>query len=70
MTIFEEVESIDISAISLRRFSGHIYHLFNPEVIEDLTELLTTGKSAAQRPRLDATEKDGVEYWLLQSDDE
>ena len=70
LTIFEGVESIDISAISLRRFSGHIYHLFNPEVIEDLIELLTTGTSAAGRSRLEATEKEGLDYWLLQSRDE
>lgn len=70
LTIFEEVESIDISAINLRRFSGHIYHLFNPEVIGDLTELLTTGKSAAHRSRLQAAEKGGLDYWLLQSGDQ
>jgi esterase/lipase superfamily enzyme len=70
LTIFEEVESIDISAISLRRFSGHIYHLFNPEVIDDLTELLTTGKSAEHRSRLTATEKGGLRYWLLQPADQ
>lgn len=70
LTIFEEVESIDISAIGTRRFSGHIYHLFNPEVINDLAELLKTGKSAAQRSRLIATRKEGLRYWLLQPVDE
>ena len=70
LTIFEQVESIDISAIGTRRFSGHIYHLFNPEVIDDLTELLTTGKSAAQRSRLKATQNEGLRYWLLQPADE
>ncbi|MCG6929080.1 MAG: alpha/beta fold hydrolase [Desulfofustis sp.] len=70
LTIFEQVETIDISGISLRRFSGHIYHLFNPEVINDLTELLTTGKSAAHRSRLKATQKGGLDYWLLEPRDE
>ncbi len=70
LMIFKEVESIDISAISTRRFSGHIYHLFNPEVINDLTELLKTGNSAASRSRLEATQKDGLSYWLLQPGDE
>ena len=70
LTIFEEVESIDISAIGTRRFSGHIYHLFNPEVIDDLAELLRTGKSAAQRSRLTAARKEGLRYWLLQPGDE
>lgn len=70
LTIFEQVESIDISAIGTRRFSGHIYHLFNPEVIDDLTELLTIGKSASQRSRLKATRNEGLRYWLLQPADE
>ncbi len=70
LTIFEEVESIDISAIGTRRFSGHIYHLFNPEVIDDLTELLKTGKPAAQRSGLKETQKEGLRYWLLQPRDE
>jgi hypothetical protein len=64
------VESIDISAIGTRRFSGHIYHLFNPEVIDDLAELLRTGKSAAQRSRLTLARKEGLRYWLLQPGDE
>lgn len=70
LTIFEEVETIDISNISLKRFSGHIYHLFNPEVIDDLTELLTTGKSAGHRSRLKATQKGTLVYWLLEPSDE
>ena len=70
LTIFEQVESIDISAIGTRRFSGHIYHLFNPEVIDDLTELLKTGKSAVKRSRLKATQNEGLRYWLLQPADE
>ncbi len=70
LEIFDEVESIDISAISTRRFSGHIYHLFNPEVIDDLTELLKTGKSAARRSRLKAARKEGLQYWVLKPDGE
>lgn len=70
LAIFDEVESIDISAIGTRRFSGHIYHLFNPEVIDDLTELLKTGKSAAQRSRLKAARKEGLQYWVLKPDGE
>ena len=69
LAIFTDVESIDISGIGLRRFSGHIYHLFNPEVINDLTELLKTGKPAAERSRLKAAQKEGLDYWLLQSEE-
>jgi esterase/lipase superfamily enzyme len=65
LTVLEGVETIDISAVGTRRLSGHIYHLFNPEVIEDLTQLLHTGKPAAQRPGLQAVENDGLTSWRL-----
>ena len=70
LAIFDQVESIDISAIGTRRFSGHIYHLFNPEVIDDLTELLKTGKSAAKRSQLQPASRDSLSYWLLQPDEQ
>ena len=65
LTVLEGVETIDISPVGIRRFSGHIYHLFNPEVIEDLTRLLHTGKPASQRPGLEPVDRDGLTYWRL-----
>lgn len=65
LTVLEGVETIDISPVGIRRFSGHVYHLFNPEVIEDLTELLHTGKPSGQRPGLEAVDKAGLTYWRL-----
>jgi esterase/lipase superfamily enzyme len=65
LTVLPGVETVDISDVSTRRFSGHIYHLFNPEVIEDLTQLLHTGKPAALRPGLQYVDNKGRPYWRL-----
>jgi len=65
LTVLEGVETIDISLVGTRRFSGHIYHLFNPEVIQDLTQLLHTGEPAAQRPGLEIVENEGLPHWRL-----
>jgi esterase/lipase superfamily enzyme len=65
LTVLEGVETIDVSPLEMRRFSGHIYHLFNPEVTEDLTRLLCTGKPAGQRPGLQAAENNGLPFWRL-----
>jgi hypothetical protein len=62
------VESIDISGISTRRISGHLYHLFNPEVIRDLTMLLHSGEPANRRPSLQPSDQNGVPYWLMMPD--
>jgi len=65
LAVLDGVETIDISHVGTRRFSGHIYHLFNPDVIEDLTQLLHTGKPADQRPALETVENNGLPYWRL-----
>ena len=65
LTIVEGAETIDISLISTRRISGHLYHLFNKEVIEDLKLLLHTGTPADQRPGLKKLEHEGMVYWRL-----
>jgi len=70
LTIVEGVETVDISFISIRRLSGHLYHLFNKEVIEDLKLLLHDGTPAERRPGLKKLEHDGLEYWQLLPDDE
>lgn len=67
LTILDGVETIDISALNMRRISGHIYHLYHPVVIADLTRLLETGAGAGQRPGLKAAVKNGIAYWLLKS---
>ena len=72
LTVLEGVETIDISGIAARRFSGHIYHLFNPAVIDDLTILLNTGQPAQERPSLTRDTLDGRPFWRMapQNDEE
>ena len=65
LAVLEGVETIDISRVAIRRFSGHIYHLFNPEVIADLTQLLHTGEAAEKRPGLQYIDNKGMPYWQL-----
>lgn len=67
LTVLEGVETIDISNINSRRMSGHLYHLFSPEVIEDLTQLLHTGEEASQRPLLKAARHGDLPYWQMKA---
>jgi len=65
LTVLEGVETIDISGIGKRRMSGHLYHLFNQEVIEDLRQLLHTGQGASQRPSLKTANHENLPYWQM-----
>jgi len=66
LTVVNGIETIDISNISNRRLSGHLYHLFDPEVISDLTDLLHSGKKAAERKNLRKVQSgNGVYYTLM-----
>jgi esterase/lipase superfamily enzyme len=65
LAVFKGVQTIDITAAGMRRLSGHIYHLYNPAVIDDLTFLLNTGKPASQRPGLREMTRKGLPYWRL-----
>jgi hypothetical protein len=48
-----------------RRASGHVYHLYNPDVVADLAILLTNGQSAEDRPNLQQDLLDDIAYWRL-----
>jgi len=65
LTTFDGVETVDISLISLQRLSGHVYHLSNKEVIDDLVALLHTKLPADKRPRMQKRNHDGIAYWRL-----
>lgn len=56
------IEIIDISENEMRSPTGHIYHLYNNVVINDLNQLLNNDKLAAQRDNLKQV---GVNYWQL-----
>jgi esterase/lipase superfamily enzyme len=57
------VDIIDLSEISVRYPSGHLYHLYNDIVISDLAQLLDRDKPASQRGNLKQVSEN---YWLLQ----
>ena len=59
----EGVEIIDVSDVPVQFPSGHLYHLYNKTVIDDLDQLLNENKAAAERRNLKI---DGKGYWRLQ----
>ena len=59
----EGIEIIDVSDISVRAPSGHVYHLYNEVVIEDIAQLLNENKGASERINL---KQAGNNYWRLQ----
>ncbi len=65
LTTFAGVETIDISLISLQRISGHVYHLSNKAVIDDLGLLLRANTPADDRPGLERRKQAGITYWQM-----
>lgn len=65
LTILPGIETIDVSLTAIRRPSGHLYHLYNAEVVSDLTTLLNTGLPAYKRQNLIPSAPKGVTYWQL-----
>jgi esterase/lipase superfamily enzyme len=58
------VEVIDLSNIPVRSVSGHVYHLYNPVVAEDMAQLLNEDKRAGKRSNLAQT---GTNLWRMQA---
>ncbi|MFV9615554.1 MAG: hypothetical protein ACNYZG_06330, partial [Gammaproteobacteria bacterium] len=54
---------IDISDVPVQYPSGHLYHLYNDEVVADLHQLLNENKPATARSNL---KHSGENYWRLQ----
>ena len=59
------IEIVDISATGRQRASGHLYHLYNKTVINDLDQLLNGDKSASDRTELRQDFRMGSNYWRL-----
>ena len=59
------VEIVDVSATGRRRASGHLYHLYNQIVINDLDQLLNADKPASDRTGLQQDLRMGLNYWRL-----
>ena len=57
------IEIIDVSDVPVQYPSGHLYHLYNNEVVADLYQLLNKNKPAAERSDL---KQSGGNYWRLQ----
>lgn len=56
------VEVIDLSDLPVGGPTGHLYHVYSPEVGDDLSQLLNEGKRAAERRHLERT---GSNLWRL-----
>ena len=58
-----DMEIIDISDVPMTVPSGHLYHLYNAAVINDLSQLINDNKKAAQRKNLKNIRHN---HWRLQ----
>ncbi|MGI9537259.1 MAG: alpha/beta hydrolase [Desulfocapsaceae bacterium] len=69
LRVMKGIEMIDISQMSAQRISGHLYHLFNPQVAADIKRLLHTGEHPDQRPSLRSQTHNGLPFWQMIPDD-
>ena len=58
------VEVVDISALPIWDPTGHLYHIYNPALGDDLSRLLHEGAGAADRPNLI---RHGTNLWAIQA---
>jgi len=68
LTVFEGIDTIDVSSAGRYQFTGHEYFYFHPRVTADLVTLLGTGARAADRSGLKPKMRDGVRYWEFKTD--
>lgn len=59
----QNVEVIDVSSLRVEQLTGHLYHLSNRYVTEDLRQLLLENKGAAQRTGLNRPNGQAKHYW-------
>lgn len=68
LRVMKGVETIDISLMSRQRISGHIYHIFNQQVMADIKMLLHGGEGPDQRPLLKVQAQNGLPFWQMVHD--
>ncbi len=59
------VDFIDVSGLPVRSPTGHLYHIYNPQVGEDLNQLFNEDKPATARQNLRNVDRN---LWRMQSD--
>ncbi len=65
LTVLDGMETIDVSPAGIYQVFGHEYFFYHPLVVADLKALLSTGRSAADRPGLSSRRRDGNSYWEI-----
>ena len=65
LTLIEGMDTIDVSPAGRYQILGHEYFYFHPRVAADLAALLGTRMSAAERPGLHPSSREGVPYWEI-----
>jgi pimeloyl-ACP methyl ester carboxylesterase len=68
LTLYDGVETIDISNAPRRDIYGHNYHYFNGRIAGDMQILLSTGARAGLRPGLMEKRRAGRTYWEMTSE--
>jgi esterase/lipase superfamily enzyme len=63
LTVAEGMETVDVTPAGRYQYLGHEYFYFHPQVGADLVELVTTGRSGAERSGLRPKQKNGSTYW-------
>ena len=69
LTLFEGVETVDISNAPRRDIYGHNYHYFNSRITDDMRILLTEGTRAGDRPGLQMKSMHGKSYWEMSGEE-
>jgi len=65
LTLLPGVETIDVSDIAAYDLTGHQYHLYLPQVANDMRRLLGSGEGADRRPNLTRRSFQGEPYWAI-----
>ena len=65
LVVLKGMDTIDVSMAGDRDMTGHLDHLYNDVVRNDLASLLSYGKDVSKRPNLKKLKKDGLPYWVL-----